>query len=528
MVKRYGPVTAVDGLTLSAKRGAVTAILGPNGAGKTTTIEACEGYRAVDGGTVRVLGLDPVRDATALRPRVGVMLQEGGIPPAVPAGEYLRTLSRFHVKPHDAAWLLDIVGLTSHAKTPYKRLSGGQQQRLSLAAAVLGRPELVFLDEPTAGMDPQARHATWDLVTALKRDGVAVILTTHFMEEAERLADHVVIIDHGRRRRQGVPGRPLPDRGARPVRPARAAGRRHRLVRGPRRAAKHASYRVAHARRHLPRAHRPGAAVMTTEASTAIAASRFTPEPGAAPLRRMVAAQAAQETRQLLRNGEQLTLTLIIPLLLLAAFSLEPLISFGGGYTRIDFLTPGVIALAVMSTAFTSQAIATGFERRYGVLKRLGATPLSRTGLIAAKTATVIAVELIQAVIILLVALALGWSPNASPAAVITVPLLVLLGTAAFSGFALLLAGTLRAEATLATANLIYVILLGIGGVVFPLTKFPAGARPVLELLPTGALSTGLRDILANASVFPAKEAVALAVWAVLSITLATRFFRWE
>jgi ABC-2 type transport system ATP-binding protein len=133
------------------------------------------------------------------------MLQAGGFPPAVPAGEYLRTLSRFHVKPHDPAWLLDIVGLTSHAKTPYKRLSGGQQQRLSLAAAVLGRPDLVFLDEPTAGMDPQARHATWDLVTALRHDGVSVILTTHFMEEAERLADHVVIIDHGQVVADGAP-----------------------------------------------------------------------------------------------------------------------------------------------------------------------------------------------------------------------------------------------------------------------------------------------------------------------------------
>jgi ABC-2 type transport system ATP-binding protein len=198
LVKRYGPATAVDGLSLTARRGEVTAILGPNGAGKTTTIEVCEGYRAADGGTVRVLGLDPVRDAVRLKPRVGVMLQAGGFPPAVPAGECLRTLSRFHVKPHDTAWLLDIVGLATHAKTPYKRLSGGQQQRLSLAAAVLGRPHLVFLDEPTAGMDPQARHATWDLVGALKRDGVSVILTTHFMEEAERLADHVVIIDHGR------------------------------------------------------------------------------------------------------------------------------------------------------------------------------------------------------------------------------------------------------------------------------------------------------------------------------------------
>jgi ABC-2 type transport system ATP-binding protein len=205
MVKRYGPTTAVDRLSLTAGRGKVTAILGPNGAGKTTTIEVCEGYRSADGGTVRVLGLDPVRDAARLKPRVGVMLQAGGIPPSVPAGEYLRTLSRFHVKPHDTAWLLDIVGLTAQAKIPYKRLSGGQQQRLSLAAAVLGRPELVFLDEPTAGMDPQARHATWDMVTALKGDGVGVILTTHFMEEAERLADHVVIIDHGRAVADGSP-----------------------------------------------------------------------------------------------------------------------------------------------------------------------------------------------------------------------------------------------------------------------------------------------------------------------------------
>jgi ABC-2 type transport system ATP-binding protein len=198
-------VTAVDGLTLTAGAGQVTAVLGPNGAGKTTTIEVCEGYRRIDSGTVRILGLDPMR-AAALRPRVGVMLQSGGIPPAVPALEYLKTLSRFHVKPHEPAWLLDIVGLSDLAKTPYKRLSGGQQQRLSLAAAVIGRPELVFLDEPTAGLDPQARHATWDLISALRHDGVGVVLTTHFMDEAERLADHVVIIDHGRAVAAGSPG----------------------------------------------------------------------------------------------------------------------------------------------------------------------------------------------------------------------------------------------------------------------------------------------------------------------------------
>jgi ABC-2 type transport system ATP-binding protein len=205
MVKRYGAVTAVDGLTLTARRGEVTAILGPNGAGKTTTIEVCEGYRNADGGAVRVLGLDPARDGGALRPRVGVMPQSGGIPPSVPAREYLTLLSRFHTRPLDPGWLLDLMGLTASARTPYKRLSGGQQQRLSLAAAVIGRPELVFLDEPTAGMDPQARHATWELIGGLRADGVSVILTTHFMEEAERLADHVVIIDAGSEVADGSP-----------------------------------------------------------------------------------------------------------------------------------------------------------------------------------------------------------------------------------------------------------------------------------------------------------------------------------
>jgi ABC-2 type transport system permease protein len=260
----------------------------------------------------------------------------------------------------------------------------------------------------------------------------------------------------------------------------------------------------------------------------AVEAPVFTPAPGAAPLRRMIAAQATLETRTLLRNGEQLLLTLVIPLLLLVAFGLEPLVNFDAGMSRIDFLTPGIIALAVMSTAFTSQAIATGFERRYGVLKRLGATPLSRPGLIAAKTVTVIAVELLQGALILIVAVAIGWRPDASPSAVVVVPLLILLGTAAFSGLALLMAGTLRAEATLAGANLVYIVLLGVGGVIFPLAKFPAGARPVLELLPTGALSTGLRSVLQQGVAFPVGNAVTLLIWAAVAITLAARTFRWE
>ena len=198
LVKRYGATTAVAGLSLSAQPGTVLAILGPNGAGKTTTVEVCEGYRRPDAGTVHVLGLDPIADARELRPRVGVMLQGGGGYPGARAGELLRLLASYAATPLDPQALLDRLGLAAAARTPYKRLSGGQRQRLSLAMAVVGRPELVFLDEPTAGLDPQARHATWEVVRGLRADGVTVVLTTHHMDEAERLADELVVIDAGR------------------------------------------------------------------------------------------------------------------------------------------------------------------------------------------------------------------------------------------------------------------------------------------------------------------------------------------
>jgi len=250
------------------------------------------------------------------------------------------------------------------------------------------------------------------------------------------------------------------------------------------------------------------------------------PAPGAAPLTRMVRAQAGLELRFLLRNGEQLLLTLIIPVLLLLAFGHEDLVAIHGN--RIDFVVPGILALAVLSTAFTSQAIATGFERRYGVLKRLGATPLSRGGLIGAKTLSVLAIEVLQVVIIAAIGALLGWGPHTSAAGVAWAVLLMLAGTAAFSGLALLLAGTLRAEATLAAANLIYLVMLGIGGVLFPLTRFPAAIRPELRLLPGGALADGLRSTLAHGGGLPALDLVVLLAWAVAAIAVAARTFRWE
>jgi len=202
---RYGEKVAVDGLTLDVARGTVTAVLGPNGAGKTTTLETCEGYRKPQEGRVRVLGLDPQAQRRELLPRIGVMLQHGGAWSGVRAVEMLRHVAALHAQPLPVGMLVERLGLESCGRTPYRRLSGGQQQRLALAMAVVGRPELVFVDEPTAGMDPQARHATWDLLDELRRDGVTIVLTTHYMDEAERLADQVHVIDRGRLIASGSP-----------------------------------------------------------------------------------------------------------------------------------------------------------------------------------------------------------------------------------------------------------------------------------------------------------------------------------
>ncbi|MEO6879634.1 MAG: ABC transporter ATP-binding protein [Mycobacteriaceae bacterium] len=205
VTKSFGSTRAVAGLDLDLAPGTLLALLGPNGAGKTTTVEMCEGFLRPDSGTVEVLGLDPVADAAQLRPRIGVMLQGGGAYPAARAGEMLRLVAAYSADPLDPDWLLDTLGLTEAHRTPYRRLSGGQQQRLSLACALVNRPELVFLDEPTAGMDAQARLLVWDLLDRLRADGVSVLLTTHLMEEAEQLADRVVIVDGGAVVAQGSP-----------------------------------------------------------------------------------------------------------------------------------------------------------------------------------------------------------------------------------------------------------------------------------------------------------------------------------
>ncbi|HEX5204969.1 MAG TPA: ABC transporter ATP-binding protein, partial [Actinoplanes sp.] len=212
VVVRYGAKTAVDAkiavdrVSLTVPRGRVLALLGHNGAGKTSLLQVCEGFRPPDQGTCRVLGLDPIADHDALMPRLGIMLQSGGFYPWATAAELLHLYASFSANPINPDDLLDRLGLRKAAKTRFRRLSGGEQQRLSLAIALVGRPELVFLDEPTAGMDTEARHTTWQLIEQLRADGVSVLLTTHLLDEAERLADDVVIMREGRVAATGTPG----------------------------------------------------------------------------------------------------------------------------------------------------------------------------------------------------------------------------------------------------------------------------------------------------------------------------------
>jgi ABC-2 type transport system ATP-binding protein len=205
LVVRYGETVAVDHLSLEADAGQVLALLGPNGAGKTSTVETLEGYRQPAGGTVRVLGLDPKGDHRALSKRMGVMLQRGGVYPGMSPLEAVRLFAQYYDDSDQPSGLLYKVGLTAVASTPWRRLSGGEQQRLSLALALVGRPWVVFLDEPTAGVDPQGRLAIREVIHDLRESGVCVLLTTHELDEAERLADRIVIIDHGKLVGEGTP-----------------------------------------------------------------------------------------------------------------------------------------------------------------------------------------------------------------------------------------------------------------------------------------------------------------------------------
>jgi len=490
LVVRYGDVTAVDHASFAAPVGKVSVILGPNGAGKTSTIEVCEGFRRAASGHVSVLGLDPVAGHRELTERMGVMLQGGGVYPSARVRDVVAHFCALHDRGMDAGVLIERVGLSHRAGAVWRRLSGGEQQRVSLALALAARPDVAFLDEPTSGVDAEGRDAIRGIIRQLTADGCTVVLASHELAEAERIADDVVLFRaaRGRTLRGRCSGHTAPR-----VAPHRVAGRERTAARLP-----------GHRRRDTR--------------------GRVPPHHGGRRMRRTLV-QLRAETVLVLRNGEQLLLTLVIPVLLLTFFSVVDVLP-SGTQDPEDFLLPGIVALAVMSTAMVSLGIATGFERSYMVLKRLGATPLRRGELVTAKMLSVFAIELLQLAILLPLGTALGWGPEGGGTWLL-VPA-VLLGTAAFTGIGLTLAGTLRGEINLAAQNGLYLVLLLLGGMVIPMSSLPAPLRSVAELLPSSALADVVRDALTGAGNQPGASWVVLGVWAVAAPLVASRTFRWS
>src|SRR6266568_4293486 len=487
LTKSYGSQRVVDQLQFSVHRGEVFALLGPNGAGKTTTVETLEGYRTADEGAIRVLGMDPRRDAKELKPQIGVMLQQDGLYPGLTVREVLRLFAGYYEHAQDIDQLLERVGLTASAKTRCRRLSGGQKRRLALALALVGNPTLVFLDEPTAGMDPQARLVTWEIIRDLKRNGATVLLTTHMMDEAERLADRVAIIDHGRLIALDTPAGLTGVQNATVVRFVAPAGLDCVQLGA------------------LPSARkaeeiRPGSYLIETDAAPALLA----------------------ELTAWLRDRD---ITLSVPVLLLIFFASLNIVPATNGHA-INFLLPGMLALAVMATGMVSLGIATAYERYYGVLKRLGGSPLPRSGLIIAKVISVLALELIQTVILVGVAAVFyGWRPAGTP--LLALPVMVL-GTVTFAALGLAMAGALRAEVTLAGANGLYLLFLLLGGGILPLEHLPGPLAAVAQLLPAAALTEALRAAMTDGAAFPGFALLVLAAWAVVILLVAIRTFQWE
>ncbi len=572
LVVCYGSLVAVDRLSITAGHGMVLALLGPNGAGKTSTLEALEGYRRPSEGTVHVLGRDPTREHGALVPHIGVMLQRGGVYPTMGARRVLRLFADYYEDPEDVEYLLDLVGLGSVATTPWRRLSGGEQQRLSLALALVGRPEVLFLDEPTAGVDPEGRMAVREVISSQRDRGVCILLTTHELPEAERLADEVVIIASGRLVASGTVAalsERAGDGGIHFAAPAgmetttlamalevedsavvESAGGRYAVTAPatPARLAALAGWLTEHnlplrdlsaAQRSLEdvymAATRPDA--MASHANEGPRVGPVTPDPvlplpltprrkeGVRIRARRLLAQARAEVEMTLRRGESLLLTIGIPVVLLLFFSEVHLLPLGSA-RPVSFLAPGILALAVMGTALVNLSIATGFERGYGVLKRLGSTPLGRLSLVGAKIASVLVVEALQAAVLVPVAFGLGWSPTAGGAGVAVG--VVLLATAAFAGIGLLLAGVLRAEVNLAAANGLWLILLLVSGMLAPLSKLPGWLEAIAKVLPAAALAHGLHQALDSNAGVSLWALLVLACWAVFAPAAAALTFRWE
>ena len=494
------------------------ALLGPNGAGKTTTVEILEGYRKRDGGEVRVLGEDPGRAGPAFRARIGIVLQSSAVYPTLSVREILDLFAGYYPHPRDRSEVIELVGLSEKAGARVRTLSGGQLRRLDLGLALVGDPELVFLDEPTTGFDPGARRQAWETIRGLRTLGKSILLTTHYMEEAQTLADRVAILRDGRIVATGTPAELLAgesgveisyrlngedvtlrttDPDSRPPRADNEGTRRGAGARTPPGAA-------AHARRRLPRGH------------------------GGRGMRLFVHELRAQ---QLLfwRSREAAFFTFLLPIIFLvllgSVYGDEQIEGIGGS----TYLLAGLIGYGVVATAFAGLAITLVVRRESGVLKRVRGTPLPASLYLSAviiSTLVVIALEVVTQLLIGTYVLDASW-----PAAPAAFALVLVIGAAAFAALGLALTGLVRsADGSSAVVNAIYLPMTFISGVFFSPEGMPAFLQTIGNLLPLTYLLRLFREtfVAGDGLDMPWGSLAAITVWGVVGFLVAVRMFKWE
>ena len=516
--KAYGPVEAVRGLSFEVERGEVFGLLGPNGAGKTTTVEILEGYRRRSAGEVRVLGHDPATRDRELQQRVGIVLQSCGFYPRVTVQEAVEHFAKAYERPRDADETIALVGLGDKAEARTKELSGGQRRRLDLALALVGDPELVFLDEPTTGFDPAARRTAWGVVRTLKELGKTVLLTTHYLDEAQELADRVAIVKEGRIVAEGPPDQLGPRQlglpGLLPLgwQPGRAPDRRpHRAPPPPharrdraRRAARRARGHPPHARGGLPPADRRGG-LHVSPVALAWQQFRF-------------------ERKLFWRNPSAAFFNFLLPLLLLVLIAT----AFASESDELEILIPGVAGMGVVATTFTALAFNLTLLRDEGVLKRIRGTPMPAgaylAGFIGSATLNaVLQVTLVVAIGNLLYGV--DWPQDPLLLAAFTI-----LGVICFAALGVAFSHVIPNEdAAPAYTNAVFLPLIFISGVFYSAEELPDALKAIAEALPLKHLIDGLSEaIVGGGGTDVGTAALVVAAWAAAALFLAVRFFRWE
>ena len=515
--KSYGDHEAVRGITFRIEEGEVFCLLGPNGAGKTTTVEILEGYRARDAGDVTVLGLDPGRRERTLRERMGVVLQHSETWPQVTVAETLRIYAGYYKDPRDVGEVIELVGLVEKRDARIKTLSGGQKRRLDLGLALVGNPDLVFLDEPTTGFDPQARRNAWEMIRGLRALGKTILLTTHYLDEAQQLADRVAVLRDGVIVTEGTPAE-LVSSSRTEIRYRENGEVKVVETDEPTRALHELTSRAVAQGRELEE----------LEVSPALARGRVPRAASRGRRLRLFLHQVRADQLVFWRGRESAIFVFLFPVLLYLLLSTV----YSGEYRgrpNTDYLTSSLIAYGVANTAFGGLAIILVMRRELGILKRIRATPLPAPMYLAAALCSILLVFVLQATTIMVLGrLFYDWHlPEQWPSLFAG----FLLGALCFAGMGFGAASLIRSgEGASAVVNVVILPMTFLSGGFGPTTDYPSVLQAIADVLPLTYLVDIVQGVVYDGTPIweqPTAVAVLLA-WGLAGTLTAVRYFAWE